>query len=392
MKLELTGYFTDAGLQLLAKGAAGTPLTVSRVLAGKGATADGATALDQPVQQLEMYGPLQEGQTVSIQVTLPAAAAEAPYALTELGVYVRDAELGEVLFQLYRLREPIDIAPGDRLVLRSTLRLALSGDLHFTLALPPEGFVLREELAAKADLMDGQVPYLQTPHLTANRTLYVDGAAGDDANPGTKEAPYRTIQAAVDALPRDLSGRAVTIQVAAGTYDEDVVIRGFHSGGIGDQLRLKGGDGSADTHRIRTLFIVGCGCCVHADGFSVNGNCSGFAVCVTNSRAILERLRVKNTQGTGNVGIGVGNWGGSMAHIAACQVDGFPKYGIQVNQGAVCSVRGTSIQNCTVGLQAGDATSASMGLVCMETVTFSGNTADTGTFGGSRIFEGEMQA
>ncbi len=45
-------------------------------------------------------------------------------------------------------------------------------------------------------------------HFTANRTLYVNGDAGDSANPGTEEVPYRTIQ------------------VAAGTYDEDVVVRG----------------------------------------------------------------------------------------------------------------------------------------------------------------------
>lgn len=44
-------------------------------------------------------------------------------------------------------------------------------------------------------------------HFTANRTLYVNGDAGDNANPGTEEVPYRALQ------------------VAAGTYD-DVVVRG----------------------------------------------------------------------------------------------------------------------------------------------------------------------
>lgn len=44
-------------------------------------------------------------------------------------------------------------------------------------------------------------------HFTDNWTLYVNGDAGDSANPGTEEVPYRTIQ------------------VAAGTYDEDMVVR-----------------------------------------------------------------------------------------------------------------------------------------------------------------------
>ena len=53
-------------------------------------------------------------------------------------------------------------------------------------------------------------------HFTANRTLYVNGDAGDNANPGTEEVPYRALQ------------------VAAGTYDGEQQYVISKSGGYGE--------------------------------------------------------------------------------------------------------------------------------------------------------------
>ena len=57
-------------------------------------------------------------------------------------------------------------------------------------------------------------------HFTANRTLYVNGDAGDNANPGTEEVPYRALQ------------------VAAGTYD-DVVVLHLHGRDKGKRGRIQ---------------------------------------------------------------------------------------------------------------------------------------------------------
>ena len=62
-----------------------------------------------------------------------------------------------------------------------------------------------------ASLVDGQMPYAQAPHLIKNTVLYVDAALGKDANPGTQDKPFKTIQAAVDSLPRDLGGHSIII-------------------------------------------------------------------------------------------------------------------------------------------------------------------------------------
>lgn len=64
--------------------------------------------------------------------------------------------------------------------------------------------------------------------LTASRTLYVNAAAAAGGD-GTAAKPYRTIKAAIDALPRSTNGAyTVTINIAAGTYDEIVMIQNFN--------------------------------------------------------------------------------------------------------------------------------------------------------------------
>lgn len=56
-------------------------------------------------------------------------------------------------------------------------------------------------------------------------TLYVDSNLGNDTNAGTSVAPFRTLQAAVNAVPKIIMHK-VLISVASGTYD-GVFIDGF---------------------------------------------------------------------------------------------------------------------------------------------------------------------
>lgn len=79
--------------------------------------------------------------------------------------------------------------------------------------------------------MGGEVPLAQLPQLHNNVTLYVNSTTGNDENPGTQQAPFATIQAAVDSLPKNLSVYRVDIHIADGTYDEDVLVFGFYGTG-----------------------------------------------------------------------------------------------------------------------------------------------------------------
>ena len=60
-------------------------------------------------------------------------------------------------------------------------------------------------------------------------SVYVDGVNGDDSNSGTKQAPFKTINAALNSIPTVLIG-TVIINIAAGTYEENVSIVHFVGG------------------------------------------------------------------------------------------------------------------------------------------------------------------
>lgn len=67
--------------------------------------------------------------------------------------------------------------------------------------------------------------------LTENVTVYVDASQGNDLlGDGTSALPFKTINKAVAALPKWLDGYTATIDIAAGTYEERVVLDGFAGG------------------------------------------------------------------------------------------------------------------------------------------------------------------
>lgn len=82
--------------------------------------------------------------------------------------------------------------------------------------------------------------------LTESITVYVSGTTGNDETAdGTAEAPFKTVQAAVDATPKYLRGYHVQYDIEAGTYEERVVIDGFYGGRLtlgvsGRKVTLRG--------------------------------------------------------------------------------------------------------------------------------------------------------
>jgi hypothetical protein len=99
------------------------------------------------------------------------------------------------------------------------------------------------------DKIDANVPM----RTTANITLYVR-TDGNDANSGTADTAggaLKTIQAAINKLPQIIN-HAVTINVAAGTYNETVTVSGFYGG---PSIFINGAAGVADTHVVRRFFF-----------------------------------------------------------------------------------------------------------------------------------------
>ena len=191
--MEIQGYFTAKGLALSAKLLSGATLHVTRVAAGSGNTAKPASAavLPQIRQTLAVNTPSHRGNTAVIPATLVAAQAAADYTLTELGVYAKDPDLGEILYKVYKLSEPVDIAAGSSMVLRFYLEESVSQDLDMVVTVSPAGLITEEDffpvrdrvMAAEAvvkpytmDIGELQVFLDDLPRLlTEDLRLYVSG-------------------------------------------------------------------------------------------------------------------------------------------------------------------------------------------------------------------------
>lgn len=139
---------------------------------------------------------------------------------------------------------------------------------------------------------NGQLPYAQMLHLTDYYTFYVDPVSGDDTNPGTQPLPYRTIQAVINALPKDLNRYQVIINLKEGFYDETVIIQGFYGGALDYSILIRGDSDSPEKVRVRKFEIRSNTNFLELDNLSVVGT-----VCpslnVSSSNAFLNRVVVK---------------------------------------------------------------------------------------------------
>lgn len=79
--------------------------------------------------------------------------------------------------------------------------------------------------------------------LSGHRTVYVSTAGSDSVGDGTEANPYATITKALSTIPKNLNGFSATVNVAAGTYSENVTIQHFGNG----VLAITGASGAAVT-------------------------------------------------------------------------------------------------------------------------------------------------
>lgn len=68
--------------------------------------------------------------------------------------------------------------------------------------------------------------------LKSDTTLYIATTGSDTLGNGTQANPFKTIQHAINILPKDLNGYTATIIISGGTYDEDLLISGFGTSGV----------------------------------------------------------------------------------------------------------------------------------------------------------------
>jgi hypothetical protein len=98
----------------------------------------------------------------------------------------------------------------------------------------------------------------------ANITLYVrpDGSDDNDGSANDAANALKTIQEAISRLPKRID-HTVTINVAAGVYDEAVSVNGFTGAG---SFNFIGGISVSDDYVINSIAVSSCTCRVYVKG------------------------------------------------------------------------------------------------------------------------------
>lgn len=223
--MNIQGTYTNKGLALTAKTAAGACLRVTRVVGGSGHTTDvpNAEKLEAIQQTLAVGEARCVGNTAVLPVTLAAVGLESSYTLTELGVYAEDPNEGEILYCVYRLDEPTTIQAGSDTVLRFYLRQTVSENGGAAVLCSPAGLITESDCGP------------------VRRKVLTTGAPQRDVS-----LPASELQAYLSALPRLLTEHHVI--TLSGTNSDIVYVNGFYGCGsltfradnLGDCVFTKG--------------------------------------------------------------------------------------------------------------------------------------------------------
>lgn len=69
-------------------------------------------------------------------------------------------------------------------------------------------------------------------YIKEDATIYVSTSGNDASGDGSESYPFRTIQKAINSLPKNLENKEITINIASGTYSEEILVAGISGGSI----------------------------------------------------------------------------------------------------------------------------------------------------------------
>lgn len=254
---------TKKGLQLIAKlVASGTALTFTRVSVGTGSVPAGYDPGNMTdLNNYKMDGSISScsflGDEASIIMQISSLGVETGFTITETGLFATDPDEGEILYSYLDLsKDPQYVYEENSAIskfVEMTLVVKVGTVERVTAQLNPHSLLTRdgdisdtsiEELepidtkypvpsaGESAKVFMGKVKkYIEdTKPLDADMTVYVATTGSDTTGDGTSSNPYETITYALSTIPKNLGDHTATINVADGTYAEDVKASGFYSG------------------------------------------------------------------------------------------------------------------------------------------------------------------
>lgn len=141
--------------------------------------------------------------------------------------------------------------------------------------------------------------------LVEETTVYVNATGGSDSTgTGSSSAPYATISKALSSLPKATNGFVASINIAAGTYDEQLEISDFS--GV---VRLTGTSGTIVN--VTRLHVSSSVCIVNNITLSLNH--TSVSVLVNNGGTLIA---------TGNVRVSGGTKAIDVYHGSTCVISG----------------------------------------------------------------------
>ena len=218
--------------------------------------------------------------------------------------------------------------------------------------------------------IEGNIDYLYNQHARNAITLYVSPAptGSNTTGDGTSAKPYATIQHALNVLPRSSNGQTVTIRIAAGTYNEDVVIADFNG-----YLNITGSYEAAVT--ISSLTVRASVCNISAISLRVNTG-----ITVTYNATLLSGSKITIPGGTTGLTVSRGS---TCVITAALSIYGVTTAGVSATNASRVYLLSFVISDAAIALESQQGSVISYGNTNM-TVT----TAAFVTRTGGRIYSG----
>lgn len=215
--------------------------------------------------------------------------------------------------------------------------------------------------------------------LVESASVYVNASTGNDNTAdGSASQPFKTIQAAIDSIPKCLGGFVATVEITAGTYPERVRIEGFYGGrlivGTANQTVTVNGisifASSSVELRISTVTAA-------------SGDSSTLFYVGAGSDVLMGRHITLNCENVANVGVGVEQNSSVSAMGVSINVHRSVDTAMRANHGGriIVDIAGGS-NNAGIGLRADNG-----GIITYATRSIAAATVQL-TSNGGRIYSG----
>ena len=233
--------------------------------------------------------------------------------------------------------------------------------------------------------------YVDSQKLSTNLTLYVNSSSGNDGNDGLSSSKAKkTIQGALNSLPKNLGSYIATINVAAGTYNEAIKIAGFYAGcGEGNaSIRIKGASQSGVIMN-GGVFASGCACRIDVTDMTINGPASsGSCVHVFGCLSFYAaRLTINGSTATNDRIFACYSCTASARTITMNGKSGASSFQVS---GGVLILDGISGSNNYVGVHSGSSATGLGGIALISNDSMNASTKYKKQYGGIIYAEGAL--